>query len=53
LTICKNKEDLQNKILGFQKTIADWRTSQEGSLEKLGENFHPKIKEQKELIQKK
>jgi hypothetical protein len=48
----KEKEDLQNKILGFQETIADLRTSQEGSLEKLRKNFHPKIKEQKELIQK-
>lgn len=46
----KDKEDLKNQIQAIQQLILDLNTKSNEELEKLRKRFHPKVKEQKEIV---
>lgn len=46
----KDKEDLKIQIQSIQQVIADLNSKSNEELEKLRKRFHPKVKEQKEIV---
>lgn len=46
----KDKEDLKSQLQSIQEVIANLNSTSNEELEKLRKRFHPKVKEQKEIV---